>query len=206
MCRDYAGTSEKVWRTPLNWAFVIRLQEHLNANSFCFYSLDFKAIFSLLRGSLWQRVPLENRQKMFLMKAEPRAVRGAIHVPSFVCHKKSRQAWQAFGPINNAWEELHPPWCQEKEQQRRGLCYTTLKVRSLPIPLLSPYRTHASAVQVHDVWLTGSLKGWCHFLYLKGLCRFPSLLLRLLECAASAWNPVRLVVMFSLILWGGRRP
>lgn len=114
MCRDYAGTSEKVWRTTLNWAFVIRLHEHLNANSFCFYSLDFKAVFSLLRGSLWQRVPLENRQKMFLMKAEPRAVRGAIRVPSFVCHKKSRQAWQAFGPINNAWEELHPPWCQEK--------------------------------------------------------------------------------------------
>lgn len=113
MCWDYAGTCEKVWRTPLNWAFVIRLHEHLNANSFCFYSLDFKAVFFLLHGSLWQRVPLEKRQKMFLMKAEPGAARGAIHVPSFVCHKKSRLAWQAFGPINNTWEELHLPWCQE---------------------------------------------------------------------------------------------
>lgn len=151
MCRDYAGTCEKVWRTPLNWAFVIRLHEHLNANSFCFYSLDFKAIFFLLRGSLWQRVPLENRQKMFLMKAEPRAVRGAIRVPSFVCHKKSRQAWQAFGPINNAWEELHPPWCQQKgtAEERVVLHYPESAFTSYPSSL---------SIQSTCFWSTGS---WC---------------------------------------------
>lgn len=171
MCRDYAGTSEKVWRTPLNWAFVIRLQEHLNANSFCFYSLDFKAIFSLLRGSLWQRVPLENRQKMFLMKAEPRAVRGAIRVPSFVCHKKSRQAWQAFGPINNAWEELHPPWCQERgtAEERVVLHYPESAFTSI-LPLhtelmLLEYRSMMYGL--HALWRDGvtlcTCKGYTDF-------------------------------------------
>lgn len=199
MCRDYAGTSEKVWRTPLNWAFVIRLHEHLNVNSFCFYSLDFKAIFFLLCGSLWQRVPLENRQKMFLMKAEPRAVRGAIRVPSFVCHKKSRLAWQAFGPINNAWEELHPPWCQEKGTAEKRLCYTTLKVHLLPPSL---YRMHAFEYRfimygLHALWQSDVTFCTC-----TGYADFHSMLLGCLEYAVSAWNPVRLVVRVSFILWG----
>lgn len=60
---------------------------------------------------------------------------------------------------------IHPD-ARRRELQRRGLHYATLKVCSLPIHPPSPYRAHASGLQVHDVWLTCSLKAWSHFPYL----------------------------------------
>ena len=123
----WGRASEGVWRTLLNWAFESRLPRTW---TLCFVCICWssKPPPPSTASQPLSRAPLENRQNMFLMKAEPLAARGAILVHTFCLppfslshthththtHTHSQNAWQAWG-----LSIMHVQHCIQP-QARRG--------------------------------------------------------------------------------------
>ena len=122
----WGRASEGVWRTLLNWAFESRLPRTW---TLCFVCICWssKPPPPSTASQPLSRAPLENRQNMFLMKAEPLAARGAILVHTFCLppfslshtHTHTHTHTQperlaSLGPINNACAALHPAPGQER--------------------------------------------------------------------------------------------